>query len=60
MAMLKLRCRKCQKTMDTGFDITLDTYRSATLTQHTIECPHCEHVQTWTFDDVEKSSVPTR
>lgn len=60
MAMLKVRCGKCKKIVDTGFDISYEAFRNATLTQHTLECPLCEHVQTWTFDDAEKSSVPAR
>jgi hypothetical protein len=46
--------------MDTGFEIYYAAFRAATLTQHTLECLNCEHVQAWTFDDVEKSSIPTR
>jgi len=60
MAMLKVRCTKCKKVLDTGFEISYEAFRSATLSQHIIECPNCEHLQTWTFDDVEKSSIPAK
>jgi hypothetical protein len=59
MAMLKIRCEKCKALIATGFDMSYEAFRSATLTQHSTECPNCEHLQTWTFDDVDRSSVPT-
>jgi len=59
MAMLKIRCEKCKALIATGFDISYETFRAATLTQHSTECPNCEHLQTWTFDDVDRSSIPS-
>ena len=59
MAMLMIRCVKCKALIATGFDMSYEAFRAATLTQHSIECPNCEHMQTWTFDDVERSSVPS-
>ena len=58
MAMLMIRCEKCKLVVPTGFDMSYEAFRAATLTQHTLECPNCEHTQAWTFDDVERSSVP--
>ena len=58
MAMLKIRCEKCKALIATGFDMSYEAFRSATLTQHSTECPNCEHLQTWTFDDVDRSSIP--
>jgi endogenous inhibitor of DNA gyrase (YacG/DUF329 family) len=58
MSMLKVRCAKCNTLIPTGFEMSYEAYKSATLQQHTLECPNCEHMQTWTLDDVERSSIP--
>lgn len=58
MAMLRVRCAKCSEWIATGFDLSYEAFRAATLTTHTAECPACEHVQTWTFDDVDRSVFP--
>ena len=47
-------------TLVTPGIIEIEMPYSATLTQHTTECPNCEHLQTWTFDDVERSSIPPK
>ena len=41
--------------ISTGLDMSYETLRSATLTEHVIECPNCDHTQTWTVDEVDKS-----
>ncbi len=55
MPILKIRCEKCGSVISTGMDISYETFRSATLTEHAIECPNCDHTQTWTVDEVDKS-----
>ena len=41
--------------ISTGMDMSYETFRSATLADHVIECPNCDHTQTWTVDEVDKS-----
>jgi ribosomal protein S27E len=55
MPLLKIRCQKCGAVISTGMDMSYETYRSATLTDHVIECPNCDHTQAWTVDDIDKS-----
>jgi phage FluMu protein Com len=55
VALLRIRCGKCNAQVSTGVDMSWDTFRAATLVQRTIECPKCANVQTWTVDDVDRS-----
>lgn len=55
MALLKIRCEKCGAVISTGMDMSYEAFRAATLMEHVVECPACDHVQTWTVDDVDKS-----
>jgi ribosomal protein S27E len=55
MPMLKIRCQKCSAVISTGMDMSYEAFRSATLMEHVVECPACDHTQTWTVDDVDKS-----
>lgn len=55
MPMLKVRCAKCNAVISTGAEMSYEAFRNATFTHHTVECPSCEHVQTWTLDDVDRS-----
>jgi endogenous inhibitor of DNA gyrase (YacG/DUF329 family) len=55
MPMLKVRCAKCNTPISTGTEMSYDTFRSSTFQQRTVECPNCEHVQTWTQDDVDRT-----
>ncbi len=53
--MLSVRCGKCNAVINTGMMMSYEAFRSATFQQHTVECPDCENVQTWTADDVDRS-----
>jgi len=55
MPMLNVRCGKCNAVINTGMMMSYEAFRSATFQQHTVECPKCENVQTWTVDDVDRS-----
>ena len=55
MPMLKVRCGRCDAAISTGTDMSYETFRNATFQQRTVECPNCEHVQTWTSDDVDQT-----
>ena len=55
MPLLKVRCSKCNAIISTGTEMTYETFRAATFTYRTVECPNCETVQTWTPDDVDRS-----
>ena len=55
MPMLTVRCSKCKTVIPTGTDMSYETFRSATFTQNTVQCPNCRHLQTWTVDDVDRS-----
>ena len=55
MAMLMVRCKKCQRPVPTGFDVDYDTFQGLTHTERTLECPLCDEVQVWELDDVDKS-----
>jgi phage FluMu protein Com len=55
MPMLTVRCAKCNAVIPTGTEMSYETFRNATFTQRTVECPRCENVQTWTTDDVDRS-----
>ena len=55
MPMLSVRCSKCNAVIPTGVDMSYDTFRNATFVHRTVECPNCEHVQTWNLDDVDRS-----
>jgi phage FluMu protein Com len=55
MPMLTVRCAKCNAVIPTGTEMSYETFRAATFTQRTVECPNCEHIQTWTLDDVDRS-----
>ncbi len=55
MAILRVRCAKCNAVIPTGTEMSYEAFRNATFTQHTVECPNCESVQTWTLDDVDRS-----
>jgi ribosomal protein S27AE len=53
--ILKVHCGKCNAVIPTGIEMTYEVFRVSTFQQHTAECPNCEHVQTWTQDDVDRS-----
>jgi endogenous inhibitor of DNA gyrase (YacG/DUF329 family) len=55
MALLRVRCAKCAKLVSTGLDMSYETFQSATLMEHVLECPNCEQTITWTVDDVDRS-----
>ena len=55
MPLLRVRCARCKNLVPTGIEMTLEAFKSATFTTLTVECAHCEHVQTWTLDDVDRS-----
>ena len=55
MPVLRVRCTKCARPVDTGYDVDFDTFQALTETERTLECPHCEETQTWTLDDVDRS-----
>ena len=55
MPMLTVRCAKCNTVIPTGTEMNYETFRNATFQQRSVECPNCEHVQTWTPDDVDQS-----
>jgi phage FluMu protein Com len=55
MPMLKVRCGRCDAVIPTGTEMSYETFRNATFQQLSVECPNCEHVQTWTSDDVDQS-----
>ena len=47
MAILRVRCAKCNTLIPTGTEMSYEAFRNATFTQHTVEWPNCESVQTW-------------
>jgi endogenous inhibitor of DNA gyrase (YacG/DUF329 family) len=55
MPVLRVRCTKCAKPVETGYDVDFDTFLALTETERTLECPYCEETQTWTLDDVDRS-----
>jgi hypothetical protein len=55
MPLLSIRCVKCKKPILTDLDMDLETFKSQTYFERTIECPLCETVQTWNLDDVDRS-----
>jgi len=55
MPMLSVRCVKCKKMIPTGMEMTLEAFKSATVTTLTVECPNCENLQAWNLDDVDRS-----
>jgi hypothetical protein len=55
MPLLHVRCKKCSKTISTGLDVDLDTFKNLTYTERTLECPFCEEMQVWNLDDVDRS-----
>lgn len=55
MPILKVRCARCNAVISTGVEMSYEAFRNATFTQHTVECPNCENLQTWTLDDVDRS-----
>ena len=55
MALLRVHCGKCNAAISTGVEMSYEAFRNATFTQHTIECPNCENLQTWTLDDVDRT-----
>jgi endogenous inhibitor of DNA gyrase (YacG/DUF329 family) len=55
MPVLRVRCTKCAKPVETGYDVDFDTFLALTETERTLECPYCEQTQTWTLDDVDRS-----
>lgn len=59
MPVLRVRCQKCNKLVSTGMDMSYETYQSATLMEHVLECPNCEQTVTWTIDDVDRSVFNT-
>ena len=55
MPMLIIRCERCKKLVPTGINVTFETFKDMTYTEHVLECPNCEEVQTWNLDDVDRS-----
>ena len=55
MPVLRVRCTKCSQPVETGYDVDFDTFNALTETECTLECPHCEQIQAWTLDDVDRS-----
>ena len=60
--MLVVRCVGCQQLVQTGISVSYETFKDMTYTEHVLECPNCEKVQTWNLDDVDRSvfGVPKR
>ena len=50
-----MRCTKCSRPVETGYDVDFDTFLALTETERTLECPYCEETQTWKLDDVDRS-----
>lgn len=55
MAILRVRCTKCSRPVETGYDVDFDTFLALTETERSLECLHCEETQTWKLDDVDRS-----
>ena len=55
MAMLRVHCVQCKRLVPTGIDVDYETFKDMTHTEHVLECPICEKVQTWNLDDVDRS-----
>jgi endogenous inhibitor of DNA gyrase (YacG/DUF329 family) len=55
MPMLKVRCANCDALIPTGTEMSYEAFRASTFQQRTVECPDCEHIHTWTQDDVDQS-----
>ena len=55
MPMLLVRCERCKRAIPTGIDVTYETFKDMTYTEHVLECPVCEKTQTWNLDDVDRS-----
>lgn len=55
MPALTVRCTKCSRPVETGYNVDFDTFLTLTETERTVECPHCEQTQTWKLDDVDRS-----
>lgn len=55
MAMLRVCCGKCNAWIETGVEMSYETFRASTVQQRSVECPNCENLQTWTTDDVDRS-----
>jgi len=55
MPMLMVRCTRCKKTIPTGMDLDLESFRELTYVNRKITCPHCSNQQTWNVDDVDQS-----
>ena len=55
MPLLKVRCTKCSRPVETGYDVDFDTFLALTETERSVECPYCEQTQTWKLDDVDRS-----
>lgn len=55
MPMLSVRCVRCKRLVPTGINVTYETFKDMTYTEHVLECPSCEKVQTWNLDDVDRS-----
>jgi DNA-directed RNA polymerase subunit RPC12/RpoP len=50
-----VRCTKCSRPVETGYDVDFDTFLALTETERSVECPYCEQTQTWKLDDVDRS-----
>ena len=55
MPVLRVRCTKCSRPVETGYDVDFDTFNALTETERTLECPYCEQTQAWALDDVDRS-----
>ena len=53
--MLSVQCVRCKRAVPTGINVTYETFRDMTYTEHVLECPVCETTQTWNLDDVDRS-----
>lgn len=51
MPSVKIKCPVTGKDVPTGMVMDLVSFANATLTNNTIQCPHCGKVHTWSKVD---------
>jgi endogenous inhibitor of DNA gyrase (YacG/DUF329 family) len=51
MAQIIITCKNCQKPISTGMAMDEQSFKTATLTQNKVTCPHCQTLNVWDKKD---------
>jgi len=51
VATVMIKCPKTGKEISTGIAMDTESFKSATLTNNSVTCPHCKQTHVWSKKD---------